>query len=223
MANIKKFNQFLNEKFLQTHDEYAGQHSAPTKGDNAPMNDLTDIYPDDIYGNDALRMYGWNEDRSVDMESLHIIQSAKGKPNKAVKIYRAIPDFNKEINAEIKVLSDILSYHDRFNFFPPKNKEIRYTYEPKYQEMFDKEEISYGDMQKAIYNDISNDIDKLAAKKLDSPKINKGDWVTISKGYAKQHGRDNLKNKYKIISKTVRAKDLFTDGNDINEWGYDPQ
>jgi hypothetical protein len=46
--------------------------------------------------------------------------------------------------------------------------------------------------------------------------------VTINKEYAKEHGRDNLRNNYKIISKTVSSKFLFTDGNSIHEWGYDP-
>lgn len=53
--------------------------------------------------------------------------------------------------------------------------------------------------------------------------INTGDWVTPSLQYAKDHGRDNLNNSYKIIKKKVHARDLFTDGNSLSEWGYDPQ
>lgn len=51
-------------------------------------------------------------------------------------------------------------------------------------------------------------------------KINSGDWVTINPAYAKEHGQSNLNNKFKIITKTVKAKNLFTDGNSIHEWGY---
>lgn len=59
---------------------------------------------------------------------------------------------------------------------------------------------------------------------LDAPrKINTGDWVTISRRYAVEHGRDNLQNSYLLVSKTVFARDLFTDGNSVQEWGYDPQ
>lgn len=54
-------------------------------------------------------------------------------------------------------------------------------------------------------------------------KIEPGNWVTLNIKYAKEHGQDNLLNKYKIITKTVFARDLFTDGNSIQEWGYDPQ
>jgi hypothetical protein len=53
--------------------------------------------------------------------------------------------------------------------------------------------------------------------------INPGDWVTICRPYAVQHGRSWLYGTYKIVSMTVRARDLFTDGNSIHEWGYDPQ
>lgn len=52
--------------------------------------------------------------------------------------------------------------------------------------------------------------------------IKGGDWVTIVKDYAKQHGESNLDEGYKIISKKVKAKDIFNDGNSIVEWGYRP-
>jgi hypothetical protein len=29
--------------------------------------------------------------------------------------------------------------------------------------------------------------------------------------------------KFKVISMVVNAKDLYTDGNSIHEWGFDPQ
>jgi hypothetical protein len=54
-------------------------------------------------------------------------------------------------------------------------------------------------------------------------KIERGNWVTPDKNYAKMHGLGALNGKYKIISKTVRAKDLYTDGNSLSEWGYDPR
>lgn len=54
-------------------------------------------------------------------------------------------------------------------------------------------------------------------------RINPGDWVTLNRRYAVEHGRDNLRNEYRIVSKTVYARDLFTDGNSLQEWGYDPQ
>ena len=52
--------------------------------------------------------------------------------------------------------------------------------------------------------------------------INTGDWVTINKNYAEQHGESALRGDYKIIQKQVKARDIFTNGDSIHEWGYDP-
>lgn len=60
----------------------------------------------------------------------------------------------------------------------------------------------------------------------DAPKkvINKGDWVATTKQYARDHGDAvHGEGNHKIISKAVHARSLFTDGNSIHEWGYDPQ
>lgn len=53
--------------------------------------------------------------------------------------------------------------------------------------------------------------------------INPGDWVTINLQYAKMHGDHALNGKYKVIKKSVYARDIYTDGNSVHEWGYDPQ
>lgn len=49
-------------------------------------------------------------------------------------------------------------------------------------------------------------------------EINKGDWVTITKGYAEQHGL--YFDQHDVISAQVPAKQLYNDGNSIQEWGY---
>lgn len=54
-------------------------------------------------------------------------------------------------------------------------------------------------------------------------KIVAGDWVTTDRRYAKDHGESSLNGKYKIIQKTVQARELFTNGDSIFEWGYDPR
>jgi hypothetical protein len=53
--------------------------------------------------------------------------------------------------------------------------------------------------------------------------LNTGDWITLDRQYAKDHGEGALNGDYKIIRKTVRARDLFTNGDSIYEMGYDPQ
>ena len=57
----------------------------------------------------------------------------------------------------------------------------------------------------------------------ENPVINKGDWVTITKEYAVEHGESSLRGNYEIASKDVRAKDVFSEANSIHEFGYDPQ
>ena len=52
-------------------------------------------------------------------------------------------------------------------------------------------------------------------------KLRNGDWVTPSKKYAEMHGNHRLEGDYRIIEQEVSAEDLWWDGNDINEWGYD--
>jgi hypothetical protein len=51
--------------------------------------------------------------------------------------------------------------------------------------------------------------------------INPGDWVTINLDYAKEHGESQFGDDYKIIKKTVKASEVFTNGDSIHEFGYD--
>ena len=53
-------------------------------------------------------------------------------------------------------------------------------------------------------------------------KINPNDWVTISLKYANDHGYQQFDENYIVLEKIVLAKELFTDGGSIHEWGYDP-
>jgi len=67
-----------------------------------------------------------------------------------------------------------------------------------------------------IYRAVPKDVPKGA-------KINQGDWVTTDRQYAVEHGMGALNGKYKIITQTAKARDLFTNGDSIYELGYDPQ
>lgn len=137
--------------WLENEDDYRGLHKAPSK-EGAPLHDLTNVYPDDIYGPNGARYYG-HGDNSIDNYTISIIQSARNKPDMPIKIYRSIP---KNISNQEKI------------------------------------------------------------------EINSGDWVTINRQYAIMHGESTLHGKYKILTKTVPAKTLYTDGNSIHEWGYNP-
>ena len=130
---------------------YRGAHTAPSADYGAPGHDLTEMYPDDIYGPNGARYYGHGGDsrgRKQDNDTIAIIRSLRNNPDKKINIYRAVPKAVKDINP--------------------------------------------------------------------------GDWVTINKDYAKEHGERHLDN-YKVLSKKVSVKEIYTDGNSIHEWGWNPQ
>lgn len=52
--------------------------------------------------------------------------------------------------------------------------------------------------------------------------INPGDWVTVNRDYAVQHGEASLQGDYHVIERKVRAGDIFTNGDSWHEYGYDP-
>ncbi len=52
-------------------------------------------------------------------------------------------------------------------------------------------------------------------------KLRNGDWVSLSRRYAEMHGNHALNGKYRIMEDEVPAKDIWWDGNDVNEFGYD--
>lgn len=66
-----------------------------------------------------------------------------------------------------------------------------------------------------VYRAVPSDL------KVDS--LNFGDWVGLTKDYADEHGKARFDGDYKVIEQTVKASDLYTDGNSIHEWGYSPK
>lgn len=184
---------------LTEEDDYRGYHTAPTSEDS-PMYDVTNTFGEDMYTDRALRMFGGYG--QYDGYSIALIQRARNKPNMPVKIYRAIPA--------------ILTNQEKINDYEKQKAYILKTGKlPKDVDNW-RNSSEYCDW-------ISNEIDRLKALPPEQDakaKINNGDWVTINPAYAKVHGQSNLNNKFKVLSKTVPAKNLFTDGNSIHEWGY---
>jgi hypothetical protein len=144
------------------------------------------------------------------------MQSARNKPNKPIKIYRAIPDFNKELKEKINELLKLNQYYDKFNFFPMNNNIIE-----NIKDKYPLKKYSYNEQTKLILQDIYKQVNELK-NQLENNKItiNNGDWVTTTLQYAKSHGQSVLNNKYKVLTKTVPASTLYTDGNSIHEFGY---
>jgi hypothetical protein len=201
---VEKLLGFPNAKKrrIKEDEDYRGEHTAPyNNGYDRPLHDLTGIYPDDIYTGNAARLYSSGE--SYDNASISIMQGARGRPNQAIKIYRAVP-------------------HEL------TNDELVKKYEKEKALMLKTGRLPTGITgytKSQYYEFVSNELDRLAnapATAATKIGINPGDWVSISKQYAIDHGRANLGNKFKVITKTVKAKDLYTDGNSIHEWGYSP-
>lgn len=198
----------------KSQNEYAGEHHAPGK-EGAPLHDLTQLYPEDIYSNEAVRLYGNN--RPYDSKSIEIIQSCRNRPNKSVRIYRAVPKLDSELY--LKNLYDLRRYVSQYGFLPmsdnPKTKHISIPKEITDDIRYDKDKI---------LNKLDGIISKQEYEYDKNPKIkiNAGDWVTINLEYAKEHGVSNLNNQYKVLSKTVKASELYTEANSIYEWGYNP-
>lgn len=202
-----KFEQFLLEEKALTgeiviSEKYKGEHEAPSKQD-APLHDLTvdGTYPDDVY----TKPHHYSH-MPTDIECLQIAAACKGKPNKSIRIYRAVPLGDK------KSLEKALAEHEKYKAAYQRRNTVPSHYK--------------GD-KKDYYEHVSNEIDKLTKDLEDMAddekiKINDGDWVTLSKRYAEEHGKENLKGKYKILSKAVKASQVYTDGNSASEWGYNP-
>lgn len=55
-------------------------------------------------------------------------------------------------------------------------------------------------------------------------RINPGDWVTPSREYAELHAAqdDDPANDWPVVKRNVKARELLTEGNDVNEWGWFP-
>ena len=62
-----------------------------------------------------------------------------------------------------------------------------------------------------------------AVEKDGPKKIIPGDWVTPSRAYAKDHGESALGGNFKILKSLVHARDIYTSGDSMLEWGYHPQ
>jgi hypothetical protein len=190
---------------LEEDDDYQGQHGAPGKDSGSPLYDLTlnHTYPDDIYSSNGVRYYG--DGRPRDSIVMSKILASRNKPNKRVKIYRAVPH-EPSVEERINDLEKQQKYILKHGRVPPKgdhsmDKNANYNANDR--------EIKY----------LKTRLGKEAPQKL---TLNPGDWVSIDRSYAVAHGQGALNGKFKIVSKTVPAKQVFTAGDSFHEWGWDP-
>ena len=197
---MKSFRTFLTEL-----ESYVGEHSAPDKSNGAPMHNVSPhIYPEDIHSHHGASYYGDNGGDNRDHASISHIQNSRNKPLHQVKIYRAVP--------HIKGTDEQITELEKHKAYILKTGKVHPS-------------INTHMNSSDYFGHLNTQIEDLKSKPNEpSPKmkINPGDWVTQNRDYAKSHGEGALNGKYKIISKTVPAKHLYTDGNSIHEWGYSP-
>ena len=182
-------------------EDYKGEHQAAGK-EGAPLHDMThnEVYPKDYYDR-------WHEYTHDEKDAALVVNGYRNKPNKLVTIYRAVPH-NQTKEERLDAL-------EKAQAMWLKRKKVYPEFQKEHQKLGDKKYYEWlGDEEEKVKK--SND----KVENIDS--INPGDWVTIVRNYAKEHGRDNLNNKFRILTKKVRAKDIFTDGNSLAEWGFAP-
>lgn len=199
------FNDVMD--FLK-ESEYRGNHTAPMSGSGSPAHDLADTYPDDLYSAKGAIYYGhYGHNDPRDLEAISIMRSLKGRPNRTVKIYRAIP---KVLTHDEKI-SDL----DKNMKYVMKNGRLPSGVGGNWQN------------PSQYYDWAYDELARLKSETVDEPakmKINPGDWVGITRNYVKEHGESEFgRNNYRVLSKTVPARAIYTNGDSIQEWGYDPK
>ena len=187
--------------------DYRGSHQAPSPDFGAPLYDLTgggQMYPADVYSSKAAQIYGGGV--PYDQKAFSIAQQYKDKPNALVTIYRAVP---KDISNSEKLATlekQMAAYMKRGTL--PKDADNYSSGSKWYDAAYEKRE-----QLRKMPDEPTSDINT----------INAGDWVTLTREYAKDHGESALKGEYKILSKKVKAKEVFTNADSIHEFGYQPQ
>lgn len=183
---------------------YRGGHTAPIQSDStAKITELDKIYPSDIYGPNARRYYG--DMVPYDWQSMNILQSVRGKENMPVTMYRALPK-QSSLFDELKNLQAQQAYILKYGKVP-SNIETSLNKSQVFEKNYDRID--------ALKKELETNPEVIKR-----PEIIPGDWVTLSKDYAKQHA-EGLENPT-VIQKTVPAGELYTDANSIHEQGWWP-
>ena len=212
MRTNRKILTIMRAFESEDRDDYTGSHQAPiNNGYNVPLFNVSTFFPG-IYTEtvqQALRHYG--QDLEGELECLLIIRQAYNRPDMRVTIYRAVP---KQYSEREKMKTRLLELQKEKTMIQKTSKLPR----------------SAGDIDKtAYYNQLVSDIADLTNLLNETPEdvvkqftINKGDWVTLSRAYAKMHGASWLHDDFIIVKKVVPAMHVFTDANALTEFGYDP-
>lgn len=108
-------------KLLPDSQNYRIAHTAPLKSGANTLDNISDIYPDDIYNpSTAWRYYGHGGDSvNMDKKTAQIISKYKNNPEAEVTIYRAVPKGVKNINSGdwVTVNKDYAASHGKAHIY----------------------------------------------------------------------------------------------------------
>lgn len=205
--NVKSSNETEEVVEVVETEDPVSRHKAPhsdNEGYYSPAYDVSKSFGEEIYTLSfakALQQYGDGLD--ADAEALQVLRSLHNKPDVKVKIYRAV---EKGLRDQITDLKQDRKYIKQNGSVPPW-ADVPPNTADEYTEYVESQIDNLGSVDGASIQ----------------PSINVRDWVTLTKRYAEDHGELAIPNGFTVITKTVMAKDLFTDGNSIHEFGYDPK
>ena len=147
---------------------------------------------------DASEKFNQSNDPQVELRKIYGYRDSHLAPDSdggysGANIEQAYPDINSRTFAK--------EYGDGFSYDSKAVKAIR-------------------DMQKNPDAEIT--VYRAVPSELKDSSLNFGDWITLTRDYADEHGKARFNNDYAVVSQKVKASDLYTDGNSIHEWGYSP-
>ena len=155
-----------------------------------------------------------------DLRSEPDVLGAIKNNSRSITIYRAVPPTTAQI---------LDFFDDEKRKWQRLGTRGEYPFREKMKRFFP--EIN--DSRSGYYNWLSDEEEKIKAgtsrfKGVDDPSIKIGDFVTLNRSYAKEHGESTLVGQqgyptFKIVSKRVPKTDVIWNGDDWKEWAYSPQ
>ena len=163
------------------------------------FSDDSNVYITDGYSNNGISRYSYKGSHRAPSSTV-----SEGTPE-----YRAENSFDMNLNEVLQGLS-------------PQPDDYFSANGPRWYGYDDAEGLESLNAIRRVKNG-ANDIMAYRAvpNTVNSNALNNGDWITFSKKYAQVHGDSNLGGNYRIIEQKVSPNEVWWDGNDIREWGYD--
>lgn len=209
IVDESKIPDGVNRKEWATKNGYDGiEYKQGNYADNADFKDSKNVL---IYNKDMIIP---KSPKSPLSQSDNLIQEAKK--------YKSSEEFVKaQTNADYKMShrpTEGVRSFDLTEMVDGENMIPKDMYTQWYGSRGTKSDLESISVLKSIKGKPDADVTIYRASPKES--FNNGDWVSLSKTYAKEHAEGN---NTKVYSKVVKAKDLKWAMDDVNEFGYYPE